>query len=125
MSRFYVVAPDIYKPRAYHAVKIDNWVYTTGLIGMTMEGQLPQDFDSQCHQLWDNILSVLKAAGAELEHIVNSVTYHTDPNNLNMGTKIRSKYVQGCIPPIGVLTVVKALASPDLLLEIQLTAMIG
>ncbi len=129
MRREPIIAPDVYKPRAVHALKIGDWVYTTGIVGYTPEPdhKLAPDFESQCRQLFRNLERVLAAAGANLQHIVRNDNYLAKPEYMNKFFEIRSEFTKD--PPgkpaqrVGFLGVV-TFPNPNLLVEVEVIALI-
>ncbi len=123
-----IIAPDVYKPRACHALRIGDWVYTTGIVGWRPDGSLPSDFEGQCRQLWENMLKVLAAAGAGPEHICIVQNYMAKPEFIPKFFDIRAEYVKD--PPgepphrVGFMGVCE-LTTPDLLCEVLVSAYTG
>jgi 2-iminobutanoate/2-iminopropanoate deaminase len=85
----------------------------------------PGDFAGQCHYAYDKIKRVLAAHGASLGDVVKITTYVTDMNNrLAMGKCIGEEW--GNITfPAHTLIGVAALAFPEMLIEVDATAVAG
>src|SRR3989338_5662649 len=61
-------------------VKGRTFVFLSGQGAIDSKGNVvsPGDFKAQAKQAWENIITVLKAAGASLDNIVWTTTYVTD-----------------------------------------------
>ena len=88
-----IIAPNAYKPRAVHAVKVGDFVYTTGVYGAKPDGTLADDFESQCDQTWKNITNILAAAGAKPEQIFNVTQFVAKREDFPKFFEIRAKYL--------------------------------
>ena len=78
MANEVIMASDIYEPAGIaHAVKSGNVVYTTGIVGYDKNGRLvgKGDLAAQTEQTFENLDSVLRAAGATWNDVVKVFTY--------------------------------------------------
>jgi enamine deaminase RidA (YjgF/YER057c/UK114 family) len=83
------------------------------------------DFAGQCHYAYDKIKRVLALHGASLSDVVKITTYMTDlRNRLNMGKCIGETW-GGIVFPVHTLIGVSALAFPEMLIEVDATAIVG
>ena len=73
---------------------------------------------AQAQQVYANIGQVLQAAGATPAQIVRIDTYYTDLDHRTDILEVRDAFFQGN-RPCSVAVVVKSLASPDWLIEVQ------
>jgi enamine deaminase RidA (YjgF/YER057c/UK114 family) len=74
-------------------------------------------------QAFENVKTVLAAAGATFDDVVDMVTYHTDMRDLQLFMSIKDRYYTGEYPAwtgIGVTS----LAMPGLMVEIKCVAML-
>jgi enamine deaminase RidA (YjgF/YER057c/UK114 family) len=75
----------------------------------------------QADLAWSNLNEVLRAAGLEVADLVKVVTYVTDETQLAALGPVRLKYL-GDARPASTLVVVKALARPEWLFEVEAVA---
>jgi enamine deaminase RidA (YjgF/YER057c/UK114 family) len=85
----------------------------------------PGDFAGQCQYAYDKIKRVLALHGASLNDVVKITTYMTDMGNrLNMG-KCLGQVWGNTTFPAHTLIGVTALAFPEMLIEVDATAIAG
>ena len=82
------------------------------------------DVVSQTRAAFDNIKTLLRADGAALKDVVDLVVYLTDVKNLEAAGRVAQEYL-GEPPPAMTLIGVKALAFPELLVEIRAIAVVN
>ena len=71
-------APKAIGPYA-QAVLIDGWLFSSGQIPLTADGQLAgADIEAQTEQVFDNLEAVLAAAGASLAQVVKTTVFVKD-----------------------------------------------
>ncbi len=122
----YITPPDIHPPFAnyHHAVEVPagaRLLFVSGQLGVAADGTVPAAASDQAALAFDNVLSILAAAGMAADHIVRLNTYLTDPADLRSYMAVRDRYV-GEPPPASTLLVVKALARPRFKIEIEAVA---
>lgn len=62
-----------------HAVVINDMVFTSGQLGLIPEtGKLPEGVEAQTEQALINLRNVLKASGADMEHVVKTTVFVQD-----------------------------------------------
>ncbi|TNM61395.1 RidA family protein [Aliirhizobium smilacinae] len=72
----------LYEKHGYSAaIRSGDLLFISGQVGSREDGTAEPDFKTQVELAFDNLQSVLKAAGAGLEDIVDVTTFHTDPEN--------------------------------------------
>ena len=81
------------------------------------------DMGAQIRQTGENIKAALAAAGATLSDIVKTNTYVTDIEEFFRHTDVRMEYF-GALPTSTTVEVRK-LAHPDLMVEIEVIAMVS
>ena len=88
--------------------------------GATLHGD---DMGAQCGQALDNLETVLEHAGMTLAHVVRLDYYVTDVDRFFAeGAPVAGARLAGVTQPAGTLLGVSRLAFPDLLIEIEATA---
>ena len=97
-------------------------LFLSGQIGMAVDGTTAEGFAAQCHQAMDNVEALLAAAELEATDILRVTYYLTRASDLAELTAIRQARWRFDTPPAVTTLVVAALAGPELLVEIEVTA---
>jgi enamine deaminase RidA (YjgF/YER057c/UK114 family) len=107
------------------AVKVGQNVYVSGTTGTGADGQIvgKNDPEAQTMQALANIESALKNAGAELKHVVRTRIYVTQIDDWEKIARAHGKFFSE-IRPATTLVEVKRLIDPDMLVEIDVDAII-
>lgn len=108
-----------------HSVEIPpnaRWLYTAGQVGVRPDGTLPDGFEAQHDQIWQNTLAILADAGMGPENIVRLNVYSTDPNGLSFVKAHREKYLKPGHIPASTWVVVSQLANPKWVVEMETIA---
>jgi reactive intermediate/imine deaminase len=130
------MAPDVVPiaidpdPLAPYAIapgwRVGNLIFLSGQAALSPEGAIvgEGDFDAQIVQVMTNIRTVLQAAGSDLDRIVKVTIYLTDMGNFPRIVEARKHWFT---PPYPADTIVevRSLALPQLLVEIDVTAVVG
>src|SRR5439155_3248654 len=58
-----------------------DFLYVSGQGASGPDGQVPPDLDRQLHQCFENVKTVVEAAGLTMEHVVYTQVYLTDPTD--------------------------------------------
>jgi enamine deaminase RidA (YjgF/YER057c/UK114 family) len=123
--------------QTYPEQKLDNDLCQTVVARGTLvfvRGQVGQDLDSsvnvgigdpvaQAEQAMHNIDVLLREAGSQLGHITKIVIYLTDPRFREPVYRVIGRWLKGVFP-VSTGLVVSALARPEWLVEIDVTAVI-
>jgi enamine deaminase RidA (YjgF/YER057c/UK114 family) len=108
-----------------HSVEVPpnaRWLYTAGQVGIRPDGSLPQGFEAQHEQIWQNTLAILADAGMGAENIVRLNVYSTDPEGLKFLKVHREKYLKPGHVPASTWVVVSRLANPAWVVEMETIA---
>ena len=85
-------APEAIGPYS-QAVKVGNFIYTSGQIALTKDGEfLDSDVKTQTKQVCENLKAVLEASGAKLEDVVKTTIFLDDINNFNEVNEVYKEY---------------------------------
>ncbi len=95
-------------------------LFISGQIPERPDGTVASDFESQCAQVWENIGSVLNAAGLGYGNLIKITTFLTDRAQAEANGAIRRRYLGDHVPALTVI-VVQTL-EPQWLLEIEAVA---
>ncbi len=106
-----------------HVAKAGKTLYIAGQVALDAQGSLvgKGDFDTQARQVYTNLRNVLQEAGGGLKNIVKMTTILTDYSNMESRRKIRKEFFGDIMPP-NTLLIVKGLASPDYMIEVEAIA---
>lgn len=119
-------APGIAPPfsRYSHAAVVEagkRWLYVSGQVGVRADGSILTGIEAQMHQAWDNVFAILETAGMTKDDIVKVNVFLTRREDVGIYREIRDKMLEGRIPA-STLVVVSGLASPEMLVEIEVIA---
>lgn len=67
------------KHRYSAAIRSGDLLFVSGQVGSRADGSPEPDFEAQVRLAFDNLKSVLAAAGCTLADVVDVTTFHTDP----------------------------------------------
>ncbi|WP_404339652.1 RidA family protein [Pseudoalteromonas mariniglutinosa] len=86
MTKREIITPngkhDLYEQHGYSAaIKSDDLLFVSGQVGSLADGFPEPDFKRQVELAFDNLKTVLTAAGCTMDDIVDVTTFHTDPQN--------------------------------------------
>ena len=74
------------------AVRLGDVIYLSGQLGVQPDGALPGEFPAQARQAFDNVATVLKAAGSSLSLVAKVNIYITDFSRLREMNEIYPEY---------------------------------
>ncbi len=98
-----------------------------GKAGLRPDGTMPETLAEQSRLTWENIDLALKAAGAKREDVVEIQIYIVDLANIDPNPAYQD--VRDFFPlghkPVSMVIGVSALAIPELLMEINVRAIVG
>jgi 2-iminobutanoate/2-iminopropanoate deaminase len=100
-------------------------LFISGQVAVGKDGAIVGrgDIEKQAVQVFENLGAMLKAAGGSFEQLVMTTTYLTDITYREAYSRVRLEYYKDH-QPTSTLVVVKSLANPDYLLEIDGIAVI-
>ena len=95
----------------------------SGQVGVAADGTLPGDIEGQTRACFENIFTILEAAGMTRENLVRHVVYATrsDKQTLAEYRSVRDEMMEGH-RMTATFVGVQALAHPKLLIEIEAEA---
>ncbi|MDR9419729.1 RidA family protein [Gracilimonas sp.] len=108
------------------AVRIGNHIAVSGTTAVDSNGTIvgKNDVYKQTLQCFRNIEKALKQAGSSLKDVVRTRTFITNIENWEDFGRAHAE-VMGGIKPVATLVEVSKLIDPDLLIEIEVDAIIG
>ncbi|MEQ8515292.1 MAG: RidA family protein [Chromatocurvus sp.] len=119
--------PDPMAP--YHiaqAYRVGDLLITSGQAAINERGEVIGigDFDAQAQQVFHNLTQVLEAGGSSLAQVIKVTIYLTDMRHFPRIVELRRQHFT---PPYPADTIVevRALALPELEIEIEATALVA
>jgi enamine deaminase RidA (YjgF/YER057c/UK114 family) len=108
------------------AVKIGNQIWVSGTTATDTNGSVVGKGDpaAQTRQIIANITSALAAAGARLSDVVRTRIYVTDMSQWEAVGRAHGEAF-GAIRPAATMVEVRRLIDPELLVEIEVEAILG
>jgi enamine deaminase RidA (YjgF/YER057c/UK114 family) len=106
-------------------VRAGNMVFMRGQTGFDLDGNFHGvgDAAAQAEQAMACVKQLLEEAGAKLEHICKITIYLTDPRYREPVYRVIGKWLKG-VYPVSTGLVVQALAKPEMVMEIDVDAVI-
>jgi enamine deaminase RidA (YjgF/YER057c/UK114 family) len=117
--------PDTFKTIYTHATEVSavkRSLYVSGQFGIKPDGSVSADFGEQCEQAMNNVEALLASAGMGLLSIVKITYLLTSEQDFPALGDIRRRRWARAEPPSVTAIVVAALARPDCVIEIEVTA---
>lgn len=108
-----------------HSVEIPanaRWLVTAGQVGTRPDGSVPEGFEAQHDQIWQNTVAILNDAGFGVEDIVRINVFSTDPTGLQHVMAHREKYLNPDHTPASTWLVISQLANPQWVVEMETIA---
>jgi 2-iminobutanoate/2-iminopropanoate deaminase len=119
--------PGVHTPQANysHVTRVGNTLYISGQLGLDPDGHLvgQGDAEAQAEQCYKNIQAIIRHFGGTMDDIVKITQYITDLAYRPLVARPRDTYL-GTPGPASTLVVVKGLAAPDYLVEIEALAIL-
>lgn len=116
--------PDPFEPFCLsQGFRIGDLIILSGQAAMTAEGAVVGvgDFDAQAEQVFRNIAELLATSGASLADVIKVTIYLTDMQYFPKIVELRRKWFTAPYPADSIVEV-RALAMPELMIEIEATA---
>ena len=119
------------QPTGYtHVVKAtgNTFVYIAGQVGVDGNGDVAgSDLRSQADQVYKNLGACLASAGATFADVTKLTTFIVNykPDDRAVIAEVRQRHLPAGNPPAGTLLGVQALALPELLIEVEATAVLA
>jgi reactive intermediate/imine deaminase len=121
--------PALSAPTGYtHIVEVtgpNKTIYISGQIAFDKDGKLvgAGDMQAQAEQVFKNLEAALTAAGAKFPDVVKMNSYITDMSRIQAVRDVRARYFKDSLPA-STFVQVAGLVRPDLLLEIEVVAVL-
>jgi reactive intermediate/imine deaminase len=111
--------------QAWRVDDAGSLVFVSGQGPISPEGELvgQDDFEAQARQVFENLQTVLSAAGASFDAIVKITVYLTDIGKLRDFGRIKAEFIPGEQPASTALEV-SSLALPGMMIEVEAIAVV-
>ena len=98
-------------------------VFCAGQVAADVDGTVlpPDNFDAQAKMVMENLTNALAEGGAKLSDVTKITIYICNPHDVPKARGILAAYFNGH-PPASTLCVLRGLANPNFLLEIEAIA---
>ncbi|MCC6175434.1 MAG: RidA family protein [Chloroflexi bacterium] len=120
--------PGVHTPHANysHAARVGNTLYLAGQIPLDADGKLVgrADAEAQAEQCLKNVKALVEHFGGSMDDVVKITTYITDLAYRPLVSRPRDRAFSAPYPA-STLVVVKGLADPEYLVEIEALAILG
>lgn len=132
MPHTYINPDAVSTPGAYtHVVSAQGGriVFISGQVALDKNGNIvgPGDLAKQAEQVFQNLQACLASVGATFSDVTKITTfivgYQAGRDRAVLGA-VRQKYLPAENPPASTLVGVQALATPDIMIEIEATAVL-
>ena len=133
MPQRYINPDAVSKPGAYtHVVEAtgNRIVFISGQVALDKNGNVvgAGDLAKQAEQVFQNLQACLASVGATFADVTKMTTfivgYQAARDRAVLGA-VRQKYLPASNPPASTLVGVQALATPDIMIEIEATAVLA
>jgi len=106
-------------------VRAGNHIFMRGQTGFTLDGEMVGvgDAAAQADNAMNCVKQLLEEAGGKLEHICKITIYLTDPRYREDVYRVIGQHLKGVFP-VSTGLVVQALARPEMVMEIDVDAVI-
>jgi 2-iminobutanoate/2-iminopropanoate deaminase len=122
-----VTSPDAPEPppeRWSNCLVVDGIAYVSGMVARGAPNLEKMDEYEQAREIFRKIKALLEAAGGKMADVVKVTIFVTDIKNNTKVWKARAEVFSGNFPA-STLVQVAALASPEILVEIEAIAHLG
>jgi len=122
--------PDsVHKPVGYsHVAEVTSGrlVYIAGQVAVDPSGKIvgEGDVSAQTRQVFENLKANLAAVKADFSTVIKLTYFLLDPAGIPAIRQIRDEYVNTQSPPASTLVIVKGLARPEFLVEVEAVAVL-
>jgi enamine deaminase RidA (YjgF/YER057c/UK114 family) len=96
-------------------------LYVSGQVGIRPDGTTGSGVAEQSQIVWENISEVLRLGGMKVTDVVKMTSFVTSPDFIAEYGRVRLSFL-GDHRPTSTLLIVAGLASPDLLVEVEVIA---
>ncbi len=106
------------------AISVDpgsRYLFISGQVGVTLDGEIPSDPRRQHELAWTHVLAILRDSGMDHTSIVDAHVFITDRSHIGLYREVRDATLKGH-RAAATLLVVAGLADPRLVVEVAVVA---
>ncbi len=89
------------------AISTEAMIYTSGQLGMTPDGTLPETIEEQTENSLKNVKAILEAAGSSMDKVIKTTVFLKDMNDFAVMNGIYAKYFKEPFPARSAVQVAK------------------
>lgn len=126
-KRTRIISPDVPEPppqRWSNCLRVGDMVFVSGMVARVGEKIEGADEYEQARIIFGKIRHLVEAAGGKVDDVVKVTIFMTNIRNNTKVWQARAEVFSGDFPA-STLVEVRALATPDTLVEIEAIAMLG
>jgi 2-iminobutanoate/2-iminopropanoate deaminase len=122
----YIATSDAPKPFSNYSQAVEvsaggRFVHLAGQVGVTLDGQIPEDEHAQHELAWRHVLAILKSQGMTARNLIDCHVFITNPQSVGLYREVRDRMLEGA-KPAATLLIVAGLADPRLKVEVAAVA---
>lgn len=123
MAKIEEIKADIQKMFSADAVRVGDFVFVSGCVPLTADGELvgEGDLEAQTKKTLENLGTVLAAAGTDFEHVVKTTVFLTDIGERGVTHELRRE-IFGARPPASTMVEVSRLSHDTIEIEMDAVA---
>lgn len=117
--------PELHPPfAAYsHGVATPELVVTSGQLGITADGTVPDGAEGQARIIFDALDRILCAGGLQRQHVLRLNAYVTDREHAPGYMRVRDDWVRDLdVLPASTLMIVSGFTRPEFVVEVEAIA---
>lgn len=99
---------------------VSSFLFISGQIPETEDGNTPGDFESQCRLVWSNIVAQLEAAKMSVANLTKVTIFLSSREYAEINSKVRQEFLGGNNPALTVI--ITGIFDEKWLLEIEAVA---
>jgi enamine deaminase RidA (YjgF/YER057c/UK114 family) len=107
------------------AVRVGSTIYVSGQIGRDQNMRIVEGSEAQIVQAFENLKTVLDAAGASMADIVDLTSFHTDMRELSLFMQVKDRYLTKDFPAWTAIGASSLGGVPGLIIEIKAVAVLA
>ena len=105
---------------AHEISNFSRVLFISGQVPEDKDGNVPEDFKSQCRLAWANVEAQLEAAGMTLDHLVKVTTFLSDRKYRRENYEVRTEVLGERLPALTII--IAGIYEEKWLLEIEAIA---
>lgn len=100
--------------------QVQRFLFISGQIPKSLEGQVPADFEPQCRLVWSNLIAQLSAAQMSVSNLIKVTVFLSSRKYAEANSKIRQEFLKDHSPALTII--ITDIYDKKWLLEIEAVA---